>query len=190
MDKEISILSEASRPNQGPRHVIGPWLIVLCGLLLTGLVTASSLQRYRALQARKAERQRALENHRIVTATAIRLDLPPALLLAIAQTESAFDDRCISHKGATGLLQVMPATARETAAALRLDTYDLLDPRDNALIGAAYLKSMLRRYRNDLHLALAAYNAGPANVDRWQRQAMGLPGPETVEQFAFDETRA
>jgi soluble lytic murein transglycosylase len=132
--------------------------------------------------------RRRAENRRIVASAAGRLELAPELLLAVAEVESGFDDRARSEKGALGLLQVMPGTGRELAARLGLEG-DLLDRRENALLGGAYLKLLLERYRRDLHLALAAYHAGPGRVDEWVQRGRGLPGPEVVETFGFQETR-
>jgi soluble lytic murein transglycosylase-like protein len=177
MGKEIPLLGRKG----------GFALAVSIGLLVVPIPFL--LQRHRAAQVATAQRQRYMENYRIVAATAGRFDLPVDLLLAVADVESAFDEKAVSDKGAIGLMQLMPETARETAAGIGLTVWAIEDPVDNALIGAAYLAAMLRRYRDDLHLALAAYNAGPSNVDKWSQAAAGLPGPETIQHFAFEETK-
>jgi hypothetical protein len=88
-------------------------------------------------------------------------DLSPDLLAAVAWRESAFKNQAVSSAGALGQMQLMPRTARD----LRVDPRD---PRQNLRGGAVYLKALLNRYHGDLERALAAYNAGPATVDRYR----------------------
>ena len=125
----------------------------------------------------------------VVARVAGRLELDEGLLLAVAAVESGFDADARSDRGAIGLLQVMPETGREVAEGLGYRTWDLTDPQTNAFIGGTYLKGLLRRYRDDLHLALGAYHAGPGRMDEWIGRGQGLPGPEVIEQFAFPVTR-
>ena len=84
--------------------------------------------------------------------------LSPQLLHAVIAVESDFDARAVSRKGALGLMQLMPQTARE------LGVRDPFDPAQNIAAGAAHLKWLLDRFRGDVELALAAYNAGEAAV--------------------------
>jgi hypothetical protein len=88
----------------------------------------------------------------------------PYLLWSVVAIESAFNPRIVSHKGAVGLMQLMPGTARDLGVTNRYN------PEQNLRGGARYLKKMLKRF-SKVHLALAAYNAGPANVDRFK----GIP---------------
>jgi soluble lytic murein transglycosylase len=134
--------------------------------------------------------QRRARNRRLIRKTAKDLKMPPQLLLAVAETESGFDDRAVSHKGAVGLMQVMPATGAAVANDLRLKSYDLSDPGDNVRIGATYLKKLMGRYRGDLHLSLAAYHAGPHRVAAWRRKAgRGHPGSVVIKRCAYKSTR-
>ena len=93
-----------------------------------------------------------------------------ALVKAVVQVESSFNPNAVSKAGAIGLMQIMP----ENLAAFRL--HDPFDPRANIMAGSRYLKSLLKRFDNDIALSLAAYNAGPATVERYN----GIPPyPET-----------
>jgi soluble lytic murein transglycosylase-like protein len=83
------------------------------------------------------------------------------LLYSVVHTESAFNPHAVSRTGARGLMQLMPGTARD------LNVTDAFRADQNIAGGAAYLDSLLTRYHDDLKLALAAYNAGPAAVDRY-----------------------
>ena len=83
----------------------------------------------------------------------------PKLIQAVIHVESNFDPQAISPKGAQGLMQLMPQTARE------LQVSDPFSPRDNIVGGARYLRYLLDLFNQDLSLALAAYNAGPEKVN-------------------------
>lgn len=109
----------------------------------------------------------------LATAAARRHKLDPALVLALVQVESGGRPRAVSPRGARGLTQLMPATARELGVA------DVFDPAQNLDGGARYLRQMLSRYGGDLALALAAYNAGPGAVDRHQ----GVPPFRETRQY-------
>jgi hypothetical protein len=102
---------------------------------------------------------------------AARQSLSPALVAAVAWRESRFNPAARSPKGARGMMQLMPATARSLGV-------DPADPVANVAGGTAYLGRLMARYDGDLVKSLAAYNAGPAAVDRWR----GVP--------PYAETRA
>ena len=96
----------------------------------------------------------------IIRKAALDSGLPEALLHSVIAAESGYRPRVVSPKGAIGLMQLMPGTARERG----VDPYD---PAQNVQAGAQYLRELLLKYRNQAHLALAAYNAGPAAVDKY-----------------------
>jgi soluble lytic murein transglycosylase-like protein len=118
--------------------------------------------------------QADLTPRELVTQAAIHAGLPPAIVRSVARAESGYRQDAISSKGAIGLMQLMP----KTAAGLDADPHDAAQ---NAEAGAQYLRDLLQKYENDPHQvskAVAAYNAGPAAVDKYD----GIPPyAETIQ---------
>lgn len=111
---------------------------------------------------------------RLIEEAAGAYGLDASLVTAIVRVESAFNPQAVSHKGAMGLMQIMPATAR--GLGITDPERDLLDPHTNLRAGARHLRGLHRRYPGRLDLAIAAYNAGEGAVARWA----GIPPyPET-----------
>ncbi len=109
-----------------------------------------------------------------------------ALIAAVIYSESKFDDRT-SSAGARGLMQITPQAAKDIerhSGGTSFQLGDLSDPEINIRYGTYLLRELLDRYDGDTIAALAAYNAGPANVDRWGG------GDLTISGIAFPETRA
>lgn len=100
----------------------------------------------------------------IIDDAASNTDVESALLRAVIVVESGFDERAVSHRGAQGLMQLMPATARHYGVS------DAFDPSQNVQAGAQHLRELIDRYDNDLELALAAYNAGEDAVEKYGRR--------------------
>ena len=117
------------------------------------------------------------------------LGLPESELMAIARRESAFFPAARSPAGARGLMQVLPSTGRQVARRLGRPpgTAALYDVEDNVLIGSAYYRQLLDRFAGNRVLALAAYNAGPARVERWLDS--DLPLERWIESIPYRETR-
>jgi hypothetical protein len=106
----------------------------------------------------------------LIQAAATRYSVDADLITSVIAAESNFDPKAISRRNARGLMQLLP----ETAA--RLGVKNIFDPSDNIDGGTRYLRDLLQRYRNDLALTLAAYNAGP---DRVRQYGTVPPFPET-----------
>lgn len=107
--------------------------------------------------------------------------LDPTLLAAVVYQESKFRRRARSSSGAIGLMQLLPDTAKGIAlhtGGTRFRVDDLYDPELNVRYGAWYLRHLLDKY-HDERTALAAYNAGQWNVDRWRRERTGIGFAET-----------
>ena len=118
---------------------------------------------------------RPLDPRELVTQAAVRNGLPPELLHSIAVVESGYRQDAVSPKGAIGIMQLMPQTARELQA-------DPSDAEQNVNAGARYLRQLLLKYMDDpyqVRKALAAYNAGPAAVDRYG----GVPPYAETQQY-------
>lgn len=112
---------------------------------------------------------------------------------AITRQESGFMTDARSHAGAMGLMQLMPATARETARRYSIPLANtgsaVLEPERNIALGTAYLSQLYGQFQGNRVLASAAYNAGPGRVRQWTRDQPALPSDIWIETIPFDETR-
>ncbi len=109
----------------------------------------------------------------IVDEAAKMYQLEPALLHAVITAESSYNPNAVSPKGATGLMQLMPETAR------RYGVSNIFDPNQNIFGGAQYLRYLLQLFNNDMSLAVAAYNAGEHNVMKYGNRIP--PFQETIQ---------
>ena len=98
---------------------------------------------------------------KIIRQAARKHGIDSSLIKAVIRAESDFDKHAVSSKGAQGLMQLMPETAKE------LEVEDSFDPKENIHAGVRYLKRQLKNFQNDVSLALAAYNAGENAVRRY-----------------------
>jgi soluble lytic murein transglycosylase len=127
-----------------------------------------------------------LRHEDIIRQQANEKHVDAALIAAVIYAESKFDDRT-SSAGARGLMQITPQAAKDIerhSGGTTFELGDLSDPEINIRYGTYLLRELLDRYDGDAVAALAAYNAGPANVDRWGGSSLG------VEAIPFPETRA
>ena len=126
-------------------------------------------------------RQYAYENH-----------VAPALVAAVILVESKFDENASSHRGAVGLMQIMPDTAQWIAEEMELPDYSpnqLEDVQTNMKMGTWYLAYLLKEYDGNKVLALAAYNAGRGHVDSWIKEYGWEKNFSEIDEIPFSETR-
>lgn len=122
-----------------------------------------------------------LRYEEIVRGHADNYGLEPQLVAAVIYQESKFDATAVSESGAVGLMQLLPATAQGIAdrtGGAGWHERDLVNPELNVRYGAWYLRHLLDKYEDE-RLALAAYNAGQTNVDRWREEGTGIQFAET-----------
>ena len=163
-----------------------------------GLRTLTAVQKNKIAELRAANDhlttvvrlREVLSEHRIrlsrtnVEAMAARVDqvsrkyqVSPDMIFAVIQAESSFDPLAVSDRGAMGLMQLLPSTAREIAQAMNIRWTDeriLWDPLTNIEMGTFYLRSMISRF-NDVHVALADYNQGPNRISAMMAVNAELP---------------
>ncbi len=191
-------------------------LVLAIGLdIASGLVSVSDLDAFASLCAEKNDTRLVLAIGKQAVQRNIPLDIhafpiqvipdfkqeEPAIenayIYAITRQESAFNQRAQSPVGARGLMQLMPATAQETAKRLKLAYAESKltdDPIYNATLGAAYLRGLLNEWNGSHVLAFASYNAGSGNVRKWiaangDPRHPGVDATDWVERIPFSETR-
>jgi soluble lytic murein transglycosylase len=133
-----------------------------------------------------------LPHRESVFANAEKQNLDPAIIYGVIRQESAFMEDAHSSAGAMGLMQLMPATGRQTAQSLNiryLGSESLLHSDQNIRLGSAYLRKLLNRFNESMPLSAAAYNAGPHRVDRWLPTEGAMNAAIWMEAIPFKETR-
>ena len=159
---------------------------VVLGAVLAAFVTGLGPDAVRELGALP------LRHDDIIRQQAREKNLDPALIAAVIYEESRFRDQT-SHAGARGLMQITPQTADAIAkhsGGTRFKQSDLATPQINISYGAYYLRLLIHHYGGNETLAIAAYNAGIGNVDRWVSEAGGPDRFDEADDIPFPETRA
>jgi soluble lytic murein transglycosylase len=126
-----------------------------------------------------------------VGAAAVEFDVDPVLIMSVINVESRFNPRALSHKGASGLMQLMPMTAVWIAdeIGLSFNPEMLFDPQTNIRMGTFYLKHLLDRF-GDADTAAAAFNAGETTVSKWLRSPDYSADKKTLQNIPYPETRS
>ncbi len=157
---------------------------LLAGLLIVALgLGLAVLFLEREMPAWYARLRYPLRYEHIISGHAANYDLDGALIAAVIYRESGFDADAVSSAGAVGLMQLLPDTAQGIASLTGGEQYepdDLYDPEINVRYGSFYLRRLVDKY-GSVELALAAYNAGQANVDGWLAAGGGIEFAETRE---------
>jgi len=118
-------------------------------------------------------------------------DIDPSWILAVIMAESSFRPDAQSHRGAQGLMQLMPTTAEWIAQLMGMEDFTpemVWLPEVNIAMGSFYLNWLKRYYQDDLDLAIAAYNAGLGNVNRWLADPELSSDGRTLDSIPFNET--
>jgi soluble lytic murein transglycosylase len=199
--RETNLLEEATvlinavvaREGRPPEELLD----VAEGLVKRGYMSEGIRLGWRAARQNTLNHPRVLRviypwpNRELIEAEAMDHEVDPYLLAALIRQESAFRAEVISHAGAYGFMQLMPATAREVARKLQVE-WDptLLTVLDaNLHLGVTHFAHLLRRYGEDVVPALAAYNAGSTPVRRWLARPEANDPVRFVERIPYHETR-
>jgi soluble lytic murein transglycosylase len=162
----------------------------LIGAILVGVFVAALLGARSTVEDAVREITLPLKHEDIIRQQSADKNLDPALVAAVIYQESKFEDRT-SHAGAKGLMQILPSTAHYIArksGGTQFVAGDLATPQINISYGSWYLRYLLDKYDGNERLALAAYNAGETNVDKWVRRKGGPKGFGAGD-IPFPETR-
>ncbi len=166
------------------RLVIVVGVVAAAALLAAALFGRDSLQ---SVDKVVTEITYPLRYDDIIRQQAREKNLDPALIAAVIYAESGFRSNSTSSAGAEGLMQITPETAADIArrsGGTAFTLADLATPQINIAYGSYLLRELLDRYEGDVDAALAAYNAGPGNADRWGGSGL------KADEIPFPETRA
>lgn len=136
-------------------------------------LTSMNINPISAAHVNKQSSGNATNYDHIISQAASLYNLPEKLIKSVIKQESNFNPEATIYAGATGLMQLMPATAKS------LGVDDATNPKQNIMGGSKYLSQMMARYDGDIQVALAAYNAGPGNVDKYK----GIPPFKETQNY-------
>ena len=200
-DAWIQLQAELANPQQltVDQQFVEGLLLVHQGKIRPGIQNIWNLaQRESPLEQKQWQKLRQKESYwyglfpfpyyETITANARQESLNPLLSISVMRKESTFDPTIDSHVGAVGLMQIIPRTAQWIAQSEQIPQYDLTKPEDNIRMGTWYLAHNHQRYENNSLYAIASYNAGTGNVNRWVENFSQDPD-RFVEQIPFPETK-
>jgi peptidoglycan lytic transglycosylase len=176
----VATRARVSRRRSGPG-----WMLALGAVLLAGVIV------YPLLKGGVQRNGLPLSDASVIRRQANDKHLDPALIAAVIYAESKFEPRP-SSAGAQGLMQILPGTAYYIAHLSGGRTFtaaDLATPEINVAYGSYYLRYLLDHYNGDEKLAIAAYNGGLTNVDRWVAHAREAGESLSIAAIPFPETR-
>ena len=185
MSRETAIRRRSARRSGVGRRTLGTLLALAVVVLIAVLIASGVNHAVDKLGL-------PLTNASTIRKQAAEKRLDPALIAAVIYAESKFEPR-ESSAGAEGLMQILPETAyfiAHLSGGSAFTASDLATPSINLAYGSYYLRYLLDHYDGDEMLAVAAYNAGLANVDRWVARAKANGSELTVAKIPFPETRA
>ena len=156
-------------------------ILVIIAAVAAGGYTAARLILWRHEQSKT---RRIEELRETIWRHAQAAALPPELVEAVIRAESGGDPTAVSRKNARGLMQITPIAERDVLRRTGIEGGDIFDVDYNVRIGTIYLRMLINRFGGDLHLALAAYNAGPTKIARLRKAHPGLTSKRLVERHA------
>ena len=156
------------------------WLIIVILIIIIVLCKNSILRQFYPFKYRS-----------IINRYAYEYSIDPLFVASVIKTESNFDRNAKSSKGATGLMQLTPATGKWIAKEMDIENYSdemLLDPETNIKMGCWYLNDLKKEFNGNKDLILAAYNGGRGNVKNWLNSSDNSKDGKTLNLIPFKET--
>ena len=183
--------SKTARRRKSSRAAAGRRRLAILLAVLVGVAGAVYIGARGPVEDAVLEITLPLKHEDVIRQQARDKGLDPALIAAVCYQESKFQDRT-SHAGARGVMQILPSTADYIArksGGTQFEQGDLADPQINIAYGSWYLRYLLEHYDGNERLAIAAYNAGETNVDKWVADAGGPDEFTADADIPFPETR-